>query len=254
MSGRPDFAAVQAHLAAYLRDPDGAPAPADVDPQRVAVYARLVYNNLDTLLAGCFPVLKRVLDDASWRSLVRGFLAGHRAHTPLFPQLPQAFVTYLTDERGGHDDPPWLAELADYEWLELECGQDPREIDELVAIDTGADLLEDLPVLNPLARPRAYAHAVHTIAPGRVPDGPAGEPVWIVVFRTRADRVAYLQLNAVTARLVELMARHADRSGRALLLQVAEELSHPRPTKLVEAGRVVLEELLARELVLGARR
>lgn len=248
-----DFVAVEAQLSAYLRDPTAAAPPPDVDPARAAVYARLVFNNVEGLFASSFPVLRSVLDDAAWTALIRDFLARHRARTPLFPRLPQEFASFLAEARETAGDPAWLAELADYEWLELECAQDPREIDELAHVDATANLVDDVPVLNPLARPRCYRHAVHTIAPQRLPAAAADEPVWLVVFRDRADKVGYLQLNAVTARLVELMAREDDWCGSALLLRIAEELQHPRPGKLVEAGRAVLEDLQRRGLVLGAR-
>lgn len=253
MSEASGFAAVEARFAAYLRDPTAAAPPADVDPARAAVYARLVFTNVEALLAQCFPVLRQVCDAPQWQALVRDFLARHRAHTPLFPRLPQELAAFLASGARS-DDPEWYAELADYEWLETECAQDPREIDELVQIDAAADLLDDVPVLNPLARPRAYRYPVHTIAPGCLPEAPSADPVWLVVYRCRDDRVSFLQLNAVSARLVELLARNdTERNGRKLLLQIADELGHPRPAQLVEAGRSVLTDLVERELVLGAR-
>lgn len=252
-AARPSFADVQARLTAHLRDPAHAPAPDDVDPARVAIYARLLFNNIHSLLSHCFPVLRAVMTDEAWRGLVREFYATHRSRTPLFPRLPQEFAIFLAHERAAGDDPPWVAELADYEWLELECAQDTRECTD-APVDSHADLLDDAPVLNPLARLRAYAYAVHTIAPGAVPTTPGAEPTYLVVFRDRDDKVGYLQLNPVSARLVELLATHPTHSGRALLIRIAAELSHPRPARLVEAGRAVLEDLVARGLLLGARR
>jgi uncharacterized protein len=249
----PSFADVQARLTAHLRDPANAPAPDDVDPARVAVYARLLFNNIHSLLSSCFPVLRAVTADEDWRRLLREFYATHRSRTPLFPRLPREFAIYLTEERGHTDDPPWQAELADYEWLELECAQDPRELSD-VPLDPAADLLDDVPVLNPLARARAYAYPVHTIAPDALPAGPGAEPTYLVVFRDRDDKVGYLKLNAVSARLVELLATDAAHSGRELLMRIAAELSHPRPARLVEAGRALLEDLCSRGLLLGATR
>lgn len=254
MKDAPGFAAVEARFAAYLRDPAVAAPPDDVDPARAAVYARLVFHNVESLLAQCFPVLHSVCATADWQALVRDFLVRHRARTPLFPRLPQELVKFLADG-GRAGDPVWFAELADYEWLETECAQDPREIDDVVRVDPQADLLDDVPILNPLARARAYRYPVHTIAPGRLPQAPSSEAVWLVVYRRRDDSIAFLQLNAVSARLVELLARNeGERSGRALLAQIADELAHPRPAQLIAAGRGVLADLAARELLLGARR
>lgn len=246
MSGVEDFALVQAAFTAHLRDPHGVSAPPGVDSSRVAVYARLVFDNVESLLAGCFPVLSAVLADSDWQRLVRDFLADHRARTPIFPQLPREFAQYLATGRAGRGDAPWIAELADYEWLELEVGQAAEDLP-LVAVTT-ADPLQTAPVLNPLARARAYAHPVHTIAPGRVP---APSPTWLVVFRRRDDSVAFIQLNAVSARLVELIARRPGVPARELFVDIARELAHPSPERVVEAGRELVLDLRARELLLG---
>lgn len=246
MSGVEDFARVQAAFTAHLRDPHGVSAPPEVDPARVAVYARLVFDNVASLLAGCFPVLRAVLADANWQRLVRDFLADHRARTPLFPQLPREFAQYLATGRAGRGDAPWIAELADWEWLELEVGQAPEDLPPLAA--TEGDPLAAAPVLNPLARARAYAHPVHRIAPGRVP---APSPTWLVQFRRRDDSVAYLELNAVSARFVELMARRPGLPARELFADIARELAHPAPERVLEAGRALVLDLRARELLLG---
>ena len=253
MSAPPTFREVQAQFAAHLRAPLHSPPPADVDPSRAAVYARLLFNNLNALMSNCFPVLRAVTDDDSWHALLRGFYADHRARTPLFPRLPQEFAGWLAHTQAAADRAPFVAELADYEWLELECAQDVRELSDTV-IDPLADLMDDIPVLNPLARLRTYRFPVHTIAPGRLPVAASAEPTWLVVLRGRDDKVAYLQLNAVSARLVELVADNTQHSGRALLLRIAGELAHPRPDRLLEAGQAILADLKTRELLLGAVR
>jgi len=252
MSAARGFADIQARFTAHLRAPDRVAPPDGVDPRRIAVYARLLFNNIDTLLSNCFPVLRAITPDADWEALVRDFLAEHRARTPLFPRIPQEFAQYLADAREGRNDPPYVAELAEYEWLELEVGQDPRELPDQPTAPAG-DVLDVAPLLNPLARLRAYRYPVHTIAPGRLPDGAGEQPTWLVVFRRRDDKVIFVQLNAVSARLVELIAKNAGASGRELLATIAGELAYPHPERLLEAGRAILEDLRARELLLVQR-
>lgn len=251
MNRRPEFAVVEARLAAYVRDPTAAPPPEDVDPARAAVYARLVRRNLDALLKRGFPVLHRVCAGPQWERFVTDFVANHRARTPLFGQVAREFANFLA-AFADPGIPGWCAELADYECLEIECAQDPRGMDAAGRIDPAADLLDDAVVLNPLARVRDFRYPVHTIAPGRLPA--AAEPVQLVVYRAPDDRVRFLQLNAVTARLVRLLAGDGARhSGRALLRRIAEEIAHPRPERMLAAGREVLEDLRGRGLILGAR-
>ena len=107
MSESRGFAELQARFTAHLRDPQGATPPAGVEPRRVAVYARLLFNNIDALLSKCFPVLRAITSEADWQALVRDFLAEHRSRTPLFPRIPQEFAHYLANARGGCDDPPY---------------------------------------------------------------------------------------------------------------------------------------------------
>ena len=113
----------QAAFAAHIRDPDGTPPPADVEPRRMAVYAELFFNNVEGLLAANFPVLRGLYEARDWRRLARDFYREHRSHTPLFTELAREFIRYL-QERGERDagDPPFLAELAHYEWSELAVG------------------------------------------------------------------------------------------------------------------------------------
>jgi len=64
-----DFKAKQQEFSAYLRDPDKHPAPADVKPERMAMYRELFFNNIDQFLAVNFPVLRKLLTDTQWREL-----------------------------------------------------------------------------------------------------------------------------------------------------------------------------------------
>lgn len=250
----PDFAEIERRFTAHVRAPDAHAAPADVDARRMAVYAGLVFGNLDSLLSGCFPVLRKVLPAATWTALVRAFLTHHRAHTPLFPRVPGEFVQFLEKGAGGLAHPDWCVELAHYEWLELEVGQDVRELDP-DACDADADLLADVPVVNPLARLRLYRWPVHRLGPDFLPQQPPAEGTCLVVYRGRDDGVAFAQLTPVTARLVELMQQNpAQANGEALLRALAGELRSPDPDALVGHGRAILADLHQRELLLGAHR
>ena len=74
-------------LAAHVRDAATHAGPPGIEDRRLAVYRELVFNNLDGLLAGTFPVIRRTLGDTGWQALLRRFLAHHRSETPLFTRL-----------------------------------------------------------------------------------------------------------------------------------------------------------------------
>ena len=184
--------------------------------------------------------------------LIREFFIEHRAHTPLFTELPREFVMYL-DARGERPgDPPFLLELAHYESVGLALKIDAQDLDAL-AVDREGDLLGGIPVLSPLVRPLTYRFPVHRIRPDFRPDTAPEAATHLLVYRNRAHRVRYLQLNAVSALLVRGLADHPDRTGRGLLEWLATELGHPRPEAILEHGAGVLQDLHQRDVLLGVR-
>ena len=253
MTERDRLRRLQFEFAAHIRDPDNAPAPAGIEDRRMKIYRELFYNNLRDLLGRSFPVLKQVLGAEAWNDLVRDWLRRHRAQTPLFLELPQEFLAYLQHERpAAAADPPFMLELAHYEWVELALGIDEREIDD-GTLDATGDLLEGCPVLSPLASSLAYTWPVHRISPEYQPAAPPSEPTRLLVYRDRQDEVGFIEINVVTARLLELLDVSAPerRSGRACLLQVAAELGHPEPETVVAGGAEILSGLRERDVVIG---
>lgn len=84
----------QEMFAAHLRDPQRYAAP-PVAEERIAVYRELFFNNVRDLLAGNFPVLRRLLGRERWERLIRQFYRDHRSATPLFPELGREFLDWL---------------------------------------------------------------------------------------------------------------------------------------------------------------
>jgi uncharacterized protein len=244
---------LQRAFAAHLRDPQRHPAPAGLEDRRVAVYRELFFNNVSSLLGSTFPVLRLILGEARWRALVRDFYAQHAARTPLFLEVPREFVEYLMQERAAQpEDPPFIAELAHYEWVELALSVDESEVPQ-TGYDRDGDLLEGIPVLSPLAWSLAYRFPVQRLSPQFQPTSAPQQPTWLVACRRHDDRVKFTTINALTARLVELMQEEREKSGRELLTQLAKETSRPQAGPLIQSGSSVLEELRREQIVLGTR-
>lgn len=253
MSAAPDptpTRALQYAFAAHIRDPERAPRPAGVTPRRMAVYTELFFNNVESLIAANFPVIRTLYADDAWRELVRGFYREHRSHTPLFTEIAREFIRHL--ERRAEDgaaDPPFLVELAHYEWSELALGLDEHDIAD-VAHDAHGDVLDGVPVVSPLARVLAYRHPVHRIGPDYRPQAPS-QPVLILLTRDRADAVHFLEIDALTALLLERLQANRERSGLACLDALLAELGRADDPSLRASGTAVLTHLRAREALLG---
>ena len=208
-----DLADQQRAFAAHLRDPEHVPPPPGIEPRRLAIYRDLFFNNLADLLGGAFPVARRILGGDRWKRLIREFYAGHHAHTPYFLELPHEFLEWLQARRErAADEPPFLDELAHYEWVELALAVSEEE---LPAEVPGPPAPLDAPLaVSPLAWPLAYRWPVHRLAPGFQPAEPPAAPTFVVVYRDRADAVQFLEIGAETARLLDALERSPGRTAR----------------------------------------
>jgi hypothetical protein len=208
-------------MARFLRDPANEPPPEGVEPRRLKIYQDLIYNNIEGFISGGFPVLRSLYDDNDWHALVRSFIDVHRCHTPYFLEISQEFLRFLMEDFEPRDcDPPFLTELAHYEWVELGLDVAEEEIPEDAA---GENLLERRVHLSPLAWVLAYRFPVHQIGPGFRPES-ADEPTYLAVYRDRSDKVQFMALNAAMARLLELLRDSGDAPLPAVLASLAQEL------------------------------
>jgi uncharacterized protein len=246
-SARPEFQRYQLAFTAHIRDPKAHPRPAGVEARRMKVYTELLYNNIESFLLACFPVLRKVLGARKWAKLVRAFFSTHRSHTPYFRQIPDEFIQFLQNEwTAAEGYPPFMLALAHYEWIELVLSVSNRSPDR--ALDADGDLMAGVPLLNPVLANLRYDWPVHRIAPRRKVK-PA--ETFLLVFRDADDQVQFIEINAFTARLLTLL-ESASLCGRAALLQVADESRHPDPDLILQAGGELLEDLRARGAILGA--
>lgn len=254
MAERAGFQDLQYRFSRRIRDPEHAPLPEGIEPRRMKVYEDLFFNNASNLLAGTFPVLSKILGKARWNALIRDFMVRHEAHTPLFPEVPQELLHFLETARQRHpDDPPFTYELAHYEWVELAL-QTSQATHDAPDVDRHGDLLSGVPVLSALAWPLAYRFPVHRLSPAFAPDEAPEAATFLVVYRRRDDEVKFMELNAVTARLLELAgAEGSQASGRELLLAIAKEMGHPDPEAIVRAGADTLAMLKDNDIILGTR-
>ncbi len=250
-TSKPDFQAVQRQFTGNMRDPAGSPAPAGIEDRRLQIYRDLIYNNIQGFLANSFPVIRKVLADDEWHACMRQYVARHEAQTPLFPRMPQEFLKYI--ENNPDSVPakyPFVAELAHYEWLETAISLDTREID-LVLVEAEGDLLDGIPVINPVAVPRAYRWPVHKIGPDFLPDNVPDDPTYLIVYRKHGYDIGFMELNPLSARLVEKVIENRSLSGREMLQQIANEIQHPDVSVIINGGAEILNSMREKGVILG---
>lgn len=233
----------QRALGDYIRDPEHAPPPTGVEARRLRIYRELFFNNVEGLLTGNFPVIRRIFG-GRWPALVRAFYRDHPARTPLFTELAREFVQYLQARAdAGSGDPPWLPELAHYEWAELvlQIREAPAPPD--AAETAPATLLDGTPHLSPLAWPLHYHWPVHRIGPDHLSDAPPTEPTFLLLRRDGDGQVRFQQLSALTFRLLQRLQEEPRLDGRAQLRALAGEAAAPDVDAFVEQGTTMLQQL-----------
>ena len=242
------FQQTQYQFTRHLRDPRHYPAPTEIEDRRMGIYRDLIYNNIEGFISGAFPILRSITADDAWHGMVREFLASHQCQTPYFLEISQEFLNYLMQERGSRvGDLPFMLELAHYEWVELALDVATEVVPP--SNDSGLSVLDGCPDISPLVWCLSYRFPVHQIGPAYQPVELPPEASFLVVYRNRADEVKFLEANAVTVRLLQLLQQEAGLTGRAALQRVAEELQHPNPVALEQDGKQLLDNLLSQEII-----
>jgi len=255
MPERPDFQDKQYAFAAHIRDPDNVAAPEGIENRRMAIYRKLFFNNLVNLLATMFPVIRKIHTDEQWHAMIRQFMQHHKAETPYFLKLPEEFLSFLEKEYvPAPNDHPFLLELAHYEYVELALAVSTAE-DDLDGVDPDGDLLAGAPVKSVLTWAFAYHYPVHRISPDLLPSEPSEQPVYLAIYRGSSDKVRFLELNAVTAGLLDAAENNGgNKTGEELLRDLADKIDYPDIEGLVKHGADALTEMRQLGILTGTRR
>ena len=240
----------QLAFAHHVRDPGAHPPPPGIEERRLRVYRELFLASIDGLLAGNFPVIRRTLPDATWQALVRAFYTTHRCTTPLFTEVAREFVDWLAARDPSAGDPPWLAELAHYEWIELSLQIQQDDGQRRSRPGDGAN--EELRLqgaackisLSPLARPLAYAWPVHRIGPEYQPAASPATPTLLLARRDAAGDVQFSELSPLVFRLLQLLGGEAGADTEDAVLDVlAAEAGETGNVDFQRTGHAMLRRL-----------
>ena len=244
MPDLPEFQEKQYAFARHIRDPENNPAPDQVEDRRMAIYRELFFNNLLSLLSQTFPVLRKLHKPAKWQSLIRKFMVLHEAQSPYFLEVPQEFLKFLENSYVLQDDDfPFLIELAHYEWVELALSVSD-EVNDLSGVNPDGDLLQGVPVHSKLAWAFAYQFPVHRISADFLPQEPGEQQTFLAICRKSSDDMDFMELNPVTARLLEMLTANTTQTGRELVLSLASEINFPGAQALLPHGLEAMQQML----------
>ncbi|MFM9835141.1 MAG: DUF2063 domain-containing protein [Methylophilaceae bacterium] len=238
-----EFQKYQLAFTSHIRDPKTHAKPAKVKDKRMAVYREIVFNNILGSVSACFPVCQQVLGKRDWLKLTKQFFAAHQASTPLFREIPQEFLKFLTF---FDDIPDYLQQLAHYEWVELSVNMQAVETPK---ISISADLLNETPILAPAHRLLEYDFPVHKISKKFKPTNP--EKTFLLVFRNLDLKVKFIELNPMTYILLNILLQN-ELTGKQALANLAEDMQHPNKDVIITFGLDVLQDLVNQQAIIGS--
>lgn len=243
------FQQTQAQFSAHLRNPASNAAPEGIEPRRLKIYQDLFFNNVRGFVEQAFPVLGSIWGEEQFLREVETFWQSHSCESPYFIHISRSFLDYLVNERQAQpDDPAFLLELAHYEWVELDVSV--RRHEQLDRPITAEQINDTLVLqLSDLAWPLQYQYPVHQIRADYQPEGPLPHGVFLVVYRDAHGDVQFLEINAVTAKLLEMLQFEPGISFGTLVLKMAELLPQYTEQQLVTSIAAVVGQLAERGIV-----
>jgi uncharacterized protein len=239
-----DFQRYQIAFTAHIRNPSVNKKPAKVPANRMAIYREIVFNNIFDSVSACFPVCNSILGVRAWRKLLRKFFANHQANSPIFREIPQQFLQFL---KTIEDLPDYFKQLAHYEWVELAVSLQQAEV---IKLRAKTDLLNEKPVLAPASMLLEYDYAVHKISKHHQPK--TTESTYLLVFRNNENQVKFIELNAITFQLLNLIKEN-ELTGKQILTKLAKEIKHPDIDALTRFGAEILADLAKQQAIIGTK-
>lgn len=204
------FIEIQNNFMDYIKDPSN-PLPEGIEARRMKIYRELFFNNIDGFVSNAFPVLKSLYSAEDWQQRVQQFFVSHDCHTPIFIEIAQEFLLFLqTEYTVTKIDPPFMLELAHYEWLELAVAvaqEDPQQqIIDMTTIDAGIISTMTLSVSS-TSQIAQYTYDVQHISEDYRPKEPTEQPQFFCIYSDFEDEVSFLQLNPLTAQVLAYMSQ-----------------------------------------------
>lgn len=255
----PKFQAYQQQFVEYLRDPqENGVLPTSL-PQTTNVYVRLLYSKIEGSLHTCFPIVCELLGTVFWRQLVQAFIREHHCQSPLYREIPDEFIEYLMHQIPQMELPEFIIDLAHFEWMELVLETARSEMADTIFPIQG-DPLTIIPVLNPVLYRLHYRYPVQTITASnthwknwRTRVKPYDqEPVALAGYRDIQYNIQFVKINAVTARLIEILQEGIN-TQEQVLLRLAEEMHDSNPDTILAFGIDILQQLEQQQIIIGSR-
>ena len=244
-----DFRWHQHNFSDHIRHGTDDTQPEGVEVRRMKIYRDLFFNNVKGFIVEGFPVLADLWGESKVETEVKEFWQEHHCDSPYFLEISREFLTWLIEERTPKDsDFPFLYELAHYEWIELDIAfRHKSQFDK--PIDANTLNPDSLLAVSDIAQSLQYQYPVHQIRQGFQPQEPLEIPLFLIVYRDEEDEVQFMEINPMTARLLELIRQGEGAVLESLISCMSELLPEMEEVQVESAVIQVVLELAQRQIV-----
>ncbi|MCS4533219.1 HvfC family RiPP maturation protein [Neisseria montereyensis] len=189
----------QAMLADHVRDPSK-PSPEGIEPERLAVYTRLVRNNLRSFLDLCFSDSSELADRELWQHLQNRFLIEARPESPFFNDIPAQFLNYARSRESEEKLPDGILAMMDFETALLHAE---------IAIQPISDGLWDSNTTLSWQPAAKLTHYDYNFVDSNL-TAIEPTPSTILTWRNRDNEVYYRAVSGTDVFLLEHFSQHKD--------------------------------------------
>lgn len=245
------FVETQQQFVAWLRDPKNNPLPEHIEPRRLAIYRRLVRNNVESFLGNGFPILRARTAKTVWNTWVDKFLQSHAAHSPYFSEIGREFVDFLAQQ-----DLPEVGqlerELARYERMEVDVlfASIPDHLSKAQSTDSSMRW-----VVSPAVAIDQFFYPVMNLKASMNDASVKREqPLFILVYRAAEikteGQIQFLELTPLTAVLIELLQQYPKQTTGELLARIQPMLPQVEEYQLQQGLQEIVTDFAARSVLL----
>ncbi|MCI3879340.1 DNA-binding domain-containing protein [Acinetobacter higginsii] len=231
------FHTTQRQFCDWIRDPE-LELPQNFSAHRMQVYRDLLFNNVCSFINLVFPVARSILPEQQWQQLLAEFFQKSQCQSPLYNDISLQFREYLTEQQHPIlQQYPWLAELLQYEWLELYL--DTVEIESpTLTKDKNWQLITQVWIL-------AYQYPVYNWTTTTRLEQVEHAPSAIMVWRDDLDQVCVEPLSPLFAMLLEQLnqAKLTESDLYQLIKTVLPEFYEQEIQQQIYALKVLLTRL-----------
>lgn len=229
-----DFQKTQQLFSDAIRDPQQ--SVIDIEVRRLKIYQDLFFNNIESFIAGSFPVLKEIINEEDWRILVRDFFIHHSCDSPYFLKISEEFLTYLETARFEFL-PEFTQQLAHWEWMELfaDVYVDEQQLLPEATLDFNTGIYQTINT----AWAQVYEYPVHKISQDYQSVEKA--PVFLLIHRNADFQVGFIELNPLSYLLFLSLIDNQQKTLTQLLLVLAHEHGMD-PEVVLTGGQAILSQ------------